>query len=293
MAAYRPAIQLQLQAGCKLGPLSCTSFSFAMAGDRATLGKVVPKGCDVRKATGDTVGGTTLRQNAAALLAQWEIGLSSVFYGSFEDFLGHLSEGRGAVIQFAYGLIRESIFRGSESFTGGHAAFVNEYDKSAGKVLVYDPLADGRRAGIAKGPDWWPVSLLKAAAGGLKVNAAGTRVGFGKAWWAYTKVTSPVSHPDPVATTDYGENAMIAAIERFDDSAYVMSLKAGQTLYREPKIGAKPVTKMVAASNVPVVGNAASGWKAVVIFTGVPYHDKVGRPTVLYVPATAGKVSAR
>jgi len=32
---------------------------------------------------------------------------------------------------------------------------------------VFDSLADGRRKGIAKGPDWWPRWLVEATAAGF------------------------------------------------------------------------------------------------------------------------------
>lgn len=82
--------------------------------------------------------------------------------------------GRGAVLQIRYSVIAPTRFDASPGFTGNHAIYVNERRSSDGAFLVYDPLADGRRAGIPKGPQWWPASLLQRAAYAMPGTDPGT-----------------------------------------------------------------------------------------------------------------------
>jgi hypothetical protein len=72
-----------------------------------------------------------------------------------------------------------------------------------------------------------------------------------------------------------------------------MALAKGQALYERP--GGDVVTHMSAAAKVPHVGKAGSvngkPWRAVVVATRWSYGDGLAHRTVLYVPASAGKVS--
>jgi len=58
----------------------------------------------------------------------------------------------------SYAPVSGGPYDASPGFTGLHGIC-----RSGG--LVYDPLADGRRAGIPKGPQKWPKALLRRAAG--------------------------------------------------------------------------------------------------------------------------------
>ncbi len=289
MAVYRPAIQLQLQTGCDLGSVSCTPYSGAMAGDRATLGKTVPKGCTVRHQTGDTQGGTTLTQVANVLDKYYNISLPRAYYISISEMEDLSLEGRGIVLDGGYGPVRDSPQSASETFSGNHAIFLNEYDPAGRRWFVYDPLADGRRPGIAKGPDWWPESLVRKFAAALVVNpGSGRTVGDGRVWCAYTKVTHAVT-PAPPSPSDYGVNPMVNASGVLSATPTGMvgtrkiALKKGQTIYKESRVGSPGITKMSASVSVPYLGNAGKGFKAVLVSTGAPYSDNVLRPTIGYV----------
>lgn len=71
-----------------------------------------------------------------------------------------------------------------------------------------------------------------------------------------------------------------------------MNLKAGQRLYASP--GGKAVTSMASAGSPPHLGVTKSpagvAWRAVQVGTKWSYPDGKPHKTVLYVPATAGKV---
>ena len=76
-------------------------------------------------------------------------------------------------MQIRYSVIAPTKYDASPGFTGNHAVYVNERRASDGAFLVYDPMADHRRAGIPQGPQWWPASLLQRAAYAMPGTAAG------------------------------------------------------------------------------------------------------------------------
>ena len=80
-----------------------------------------------------------------------------------------LENGRWVNVQIDYSVVnaRRPRLSGSRTFNGGHSISVHGIrDTEEGRqVRVFDPLYDGRAGGIPKGPRWWPLALLKAAAG--------------------------------------------------------------------------------------------------------------------------------
>jgi hypothetical protein len=141
-----------------------------IAADDSTRGKRRPQGCALRRGTGDTVGGLTIRQVANVLDG---LGIHvEVYAGSNVATPAYLARrlwaNRPAVVQGNTGAL---VGGPSQSTTGGVNHLVSVNDVRGGttsvpkEVLVYDPVADGRRTGIARGPQWWPWSrLLKFAA---------------------------------------------------------------------------------------------------------------------------------
>jgi len=109
-------------------------------------------------------GGTSLNQNDAAVNYLYGVDMAVRYNVPWTTFASMIISGRGAVVPIRYSVIAPTRFDGSPGFTGNHGIFVNERRATDGAYLVYDPLADGRRAGIPRGPQWWPGSLLKAAA---------------------------------------------------------------------------------------------------------------------------------
>lgn len=140
-------------------------------------------GCAVRKATGDTVGGTTLAQNDDALRSLTGVDLDTRYRLPWADFASKINAGRGAVLQGWYQPIASSKFDAGGGFTGNHAIFV---PPGWGAM---DPLADGRRAGIYKyHGEAYPQSLLKAFAGRLNVAPIGySALGDGLVYAAFTR----------------------------------------------------------------------------------------------------------
>jgi hypothetical protein len=166
-------------AGRCLGWENCTPCAFGMAAQKASLGKVNLSGCSIRRATGDTSGGTTLNQCANVVRAR---GVRVVTYvgtsvASLTTIAGWLRAGRGVVLQGN----TSAMVGTSYQVTAGpvnHAVYVNEVRGRAStgeplEALVYDPAADGRLASYGrrpKGAEWWPWSLVKKFAGALRPN---------------------------------------------------------------------------------------------------------------------------
>lgn len=159
--------------GKALGWLSCSAFGQAMRVDADTLGRKQPSGAAVRRATGDTVGGLTMTQVA---------NVSSRLYGAPTELrigsnvatpgvlASRLYAGRKAGLQ---GNTAAILDRSQRSTGGPINHFITAVDSRGWRtvngllrpdqVLIYDPAADGRRAGWGKadeGPTWWPWELV-------------------------------------------------------------------------------------------------------------------------------------
>jgi len=169
--AYRPTFRKQAD-GSRCQWYNCNPTSHAMAADRHQRG-IDPPGTALWKPTGAYIrsfipggcGGTTLNENETVLINKYRIDMLVRYNIPWDTFRSMIIAGRGAVVNIRYSVIAPTRFDASPGFTGGHAIYVNERRSSDGAFLVYDPLADGRRTGIPKGPQWWPGALLKAAAG--------------------------------------------------------------------------------------------------------------------------------
>jgi hypothetical protein len=118
-------------------------------------------------------GGTSLNDNDSAALHLYLTDMWVRYGVPWSTFQSLIISGRGAVLQIRYSVIAPTKYDASPGFTGNHAVYVNERRSSDGAYLVYDPLADGRRAGIPKGPQWWPNALVKAAAYAIPGTATG------------------------------------------------------------------------------------------------------------------------
>lgn len=292
--------------GSPLAWLNCTCASGATALDRDTRGRDRTTGGKVRALTGDTIGGTNLDQVDAALRSGWppQDHLDSRRMMAFDDAVDEVASGRGAVVQIGYdGGFAGTKLDGSPGFTGNHAIYWNavrvargpdgvlDYERS--RAQVHDPLWDGRRPGIPSPLlRWIPLSTLRRACGRLELSN-GVRVGTGRGYFGFTRDTEPdAPKPDPIIPIQYGANTMIVAGGLTLHSSHVMALKAGQVLRREPTTTSPVVTRMAKTGEVAYIGNAAPGWRAVLVQTG-NFPDGQKRPVVLFVPASAGVVAAR
>jgi hypothetical protein len=114
----------------------------------------------------DITGGTNINQNIEAALRCWGVRLD-FRQSSFDQAWTWGQKATMAVsISISYRPVSTTRFNASPGFVGNHQVIL-----SGGKV--YDPLADGRRAGIPIGPQVWPKSLLRTAAGRVNIAAPG------------------------------------------------------------------------------------------------------------------------
>lgn len=152
--------------------------------DPQTSGPWPPMPQPIRaRISGTSCRGTTLNESDAATQALYRVDLLVRYAIPWSSFHSLIVSGRGASVSIKYSVIAPTKFDASPGFYGNHAVYVNERRSSDGAYLVYDPLADGRRTGIPKGPQWWPASLLKKACG------AYPGCGFGYVTAGYTRDT--------------------------------------------------------------------------------------------------------
>jgi hypothetical protein len=169
---YRPTFRKQLDGSACQGT-NCGCASSAMASQRAREGKdpankhawpPTPRAVRARiqSAEGGGCRPSTFGQNERAVAALYNVDLQPRYNIPWATFRAMIVAGRGAVAAIQYSVISPTKFDACPGFRGGHSVYVNER-RGDGRYLVYDPLADGRRAGIAKGPQWWPGTLLQQA----------------------------------------------------------------------------------------------------------------------------------
>lgn len=169
--AYRPTFRKQAD-GTRCQWFNCNCASHCMAADRHRRGsnppglaRWKPLPWYIRNRISGGCGGTSLNENANVLKSLYGIDMVVRYNVPWDTFRSMIISGRGAVVNIRYSVIAPTRFDASPGFTGGHAVYVNERRASDGAFLVSDPLADGRRAGIPEGPQWWSAALLKAACG--------------------------------------------------------------------------------------------------------------------------------
>ena len=201
MPVYRPPFIKQLD-GSRYGGVNCTMASAAMAAARHTRGKNpagsapwYPRPSDLRTRTGDRVGGTTLAQADSVLIKAYGINLDVEYGIDWAEFRQRVTSGAGAILQGSYDAIYKTKWSGSNTFRGNHAVYVNEVRWNASydrwEWLWYDPLLDGRRSGMLKGPQWVPDSIVRRFAFGLMITD-NRKIPFGKAYAALTRDTEDV-----------------------------------------------------------------------------------------------------
>jgi hypothetical protein len=207
--------------GTALAGSNCTPASGAMGGFTQTNGKRDLSPDTVRKATGDTSGGTNLDQIKFALARLGIAGWWGPYRGmSIQSFWNNLRiNHRAAVVQGASSATRGTKYQGSETFGGNHAWAIIQgrgWFKPAGStqylptdLLVGDPLCNGRRPGIAKGFQWIPrryvVEFFR------RLDIGGRQLGYGKVYALLTKDTWPHYHLKYGAVTTTPRNVRVKA----------------------------------------------------------------------------------
>ena len=185
MSFVRPTFQPQNPAinGYYLGWASCTCYAGAMAASYDRQVKKITTGENIRRRTGDTVGGTTLAQVDTAVRSLTGVDLDVYYHLPWASFVKEVERGRYAILQGWYAPIADSRFDAGHGFRGNHAVGVPP------DWRVQDPLADGRYASVYKYVNEpYPKALLRSFAGKLNLATAGYRpLGDGYVYAAFTK----------------------------------------------------------------------------------------------------------
>ena len=130
-----------------------------------TMASAIRTWCTQRFAT-NTVAGLYAKWIRAALKGMYGVDTGYAFGIDWATFAAFIVAGRGCIVAINYAVVQGTKYAAS-SFRGRHWLVVIERRKNATtglyQYLVFDPLADHRRAGIPQGPQWWPAALLRRA----------------------------------------------------------------------------------------------------------------------------------
>lgn len=156
-------------------PGNCGPASVASALRWATDHDVAPLPDDVRRAMRDLVGGTTMDEHPRGYNAYrdeaeakgWTLRpMTYAGAAAFSALIKNIRQGNAVTVAIDYGSL-PARFRCAD-FDGLHSIFVSDMRTRKGvrEAKVWDPLADGRRPGIPRGPQWYPLPVLRDAAAG-------------------------------------------------------------------------------------------------------------------------------
>lgn len=180
MGVYQPRFLSQLGWNTSHDLLNCTMATASIALDRHTLGRKRSTPPAMRAFSGDTSGGTSIYDAAAAWRKGYGETLDLAPNISWDAFKAKVKSGRGALVAGDCHWLN-----GKQNCPGGlnenHSIYVNEV-RSDGQFLIYDPSQRQEEAG---GRRVISETTLKAYAG----NFAGT----GRVTGAFTGVTASVS----------------------------------------------------------------------------------------------------
>jgi hypothetical protein len=205
MAAYQPRAVFQLTRdpghpkGSALRGVNCDPTAAAVLVDFVTCGARTTTGAEVRELTGDFEGGTTIRQVSRAVAKGFGIDLD-VTTASFDRLIRALEHGRGVSLCGSSVATFGTPFQSSPTFKDNHQLALTDIRTNpdgSREILVYDPLADKRKAGVKyRGPAWIPVGIVRTFAGQFDLRSREERaqhkpprpLGMGLATYAVTEV---------------------------------------------------------------------------------------------------------
>jgi hypothetical protein len=205
---------------------NCTMASGSSMLYRHTYGKTKVAPQTLRNLTGDHVGGTNLDQLKTALVRAGFTGWWGPYRGlAMGTFYTYLRRGQGAVVQGSSRATYGTRWRASYTFRGNHAWYVSrgkDWRLISGLwkpdyLRVFDPLADGRAAGIASAPFWLPRAYFERFCAYLSLGSY--TLGYGKVYALFSRDTDPHVH-----RTRSG----------IEYKRRVVKLKSGHTIRRSP-----------------------------------------------------------
>lgn len=145
--------------------------------------------------------------------------------GSWEDLEAKLKDEDRWVTTFVdYGTLNrlEPAKSGDTGFAGAHAIGVFGYQSKeqtadgSVKFRVFDPLCDGRRPDVPKGPTWWKASTLRDACDDYAGGGEGTATWCVTPRAVFTDPEPEPQPPDPCATSYQADRAaMLEELRQF------------------------------------------------------------------------------
>lgn len=185
---YVPVIEQECYQldGSRFQGFNCGPASDSVYIRRATHGSRRPSSRGIRARTGDTSGGTTLRQLQDVNIS--DFGIRGVLFQpiAWDDLMAYARADRGFMLDIWYGVLRPTshdCFR--RRYSDNHRIYVNHMTRF-GNLRYFDPGADGRYAGCPRGWQSIKPAVLKEAAGKLDLSGLGTNayrpLGVGKAY---------------------------------------------------------------------------------------------------------------
>ena len=200
---YSPKFQKQLD-GSPTASSDCGVRSASMGIDWATDGAKVPNVADFRRRAG-TVGdkpnttatlqkGVQSYDTAAETNGYKPLKATRKLQAPHSELDSLAGAGRWLTLSIDYGVVndRRPDLSGDRAFRGGHSVGLLGRRVFNGTVeyKIWDPLADGRRDGIPKGPKWWPRTLVQKATEKFAQKSG--------AWTGLLQINSnPVEDPTP------------------------------------------------------------------------------------------------
>ena len=153
---------------------------------RGSHGTKHPTSATVRKLTGDTYGGTNLRQVNEVNHDHFGIDSRIKQPIDWDELMDKARAGRGFILQIRYQVLRYTKYDASRhNFGDNHSLWINKMNPD-GTLRGCDPLADGRYRGCPRGYQDYPRLLLKKGAGQLDLSGLNTTayrpLGYGKAY---------------------------------------------------------------------------------------------------------------
>lgn len=161
MAFYHPRFVPQLD-GSILASKNCNMAAAATFADAVTLGIKRYTGAQMRRASGDTEGGTSLRAAVTALSRLAHLTLDLEDGLSWIDLASAARRGFPFILHGDYDVLPYGL-QGSRTFKDIHSVF-GLFDDG---WLIYDPLDDGRALSTGhapQGPIFWPEVVVRAYA---------------------------------------------------------------------------------------------------------------------------------
>jgi len=255
---YQPAYGVGQLDGSTYEGLNCTCWSAGKAADDDSCGAKKPSSSSIRIWTGDKSGGTNLAQVDDALRTHVGIDLDTRYRYPWAEFTRRVQGGASAILQGWYAVIRDSPYSGSETFGGNHAVLVTP------GLVVMDPLADGRRAGIYRyHGEQYPESLLRTFAARLNVGGSTYKpLGDGLVYAAFSRDNEPdvyrcSIHPAP-GTKGYPNyryynyfavaNGVITGLPKVGRTAGFSANCTAPRLYRWPGHSSQSLVRITSGS---------------------------------------------